>query len=429
MNSRTNPQKALTDCPVEILLDIFSHLDLDSIFNFSLACKSFNGVFNKNKIMILLDALSKEFSPFDELLQVYTATDEDLNSRTCYQPRTVIFKRFPGDAGYTIGPQLGSMHHGANSSPEINRPDIPMIRKAAGIASSSVAVLTDDDLGSILRMCRLVRQWEQLFPQMRWFYYPADCRALNDQELPRFRRALYRWWLYGTYFHGEWTRPQAGHPMPFVLDVRTSQIRRHSTAELMELLDLHETMKDVILHYICPRLDPTYQLSYDPLPLMEQVSREHSLNAMWNDQSKWARIVKTYAKLSPEELMHYFENIYSYSRKRLITEIRLQRPTFSLDQESLQGVIRCVLEERQLVDNLPIIPEDCEGGILDFGEGREAQRLEYGRDGRADGTLPPGVSPVRQFSRYSPRGDDGEFLEDETHSVFEAYGYTAMLRA
>lgn len=252
--------KGLIDCPVEILLDIATHLDLDSIFNFSLACKSLNGVFNKNKVMILLEALSKEFSPFDELLQVYTAAAENISGRTNYQPRTVIFKRFPGDTGYTIGPQPGHIHHGANYSSDVLKPGTSAVRKAAGVASSGIAVLTEDDLSPILRMCRLVRQWEQLFPQMRWFHYPADCRALNDQELPRFRRAFYRWWLYGTYFHGEWARPQIGHPMPFVLDVRTSQMRRHSTAELMELLDLHETMKDVILHYICPRLDPTYQL-------------------------------------------------------------------------------------------------------------------------------------------------------------------------
>lgn len=251
--------KGLAACPVEILLDISSHLDIDSIFNFSLACKILNGVFNKNKIMILLEVLSKEFSPFDELLQVYTAVAEDIKGRTYYQPRMVVFKRFPGDTGYTIGPQPGHIHHGADYS-AASRPGISTVRKAAGVASSGVAVLAEDDLRPILRMCRLVRQWEQLFPQMRWFHHPEDCRALNEQELPRLRRAFYRWWLYGTYFHGEWTRPQAGHPMPFVLDVRTSQMRRHSTAELMELLDLHETMKDVILHYICPRLDPTYQL-------------------------------------------------------------------------------------------------------------------------------------------------------------------------
>lgn len=392
------------------------------MFNFSLACKSLNGVFNRNKVMILLEALSREFSPFDELLQVYTATADDIDGRTYYQPRPVVFKRFPGDTGYTIGSQSGHVPTGKLGT--------STVRTAAGIANSGINVLTEDDLGPILRMCRLVRQWEGLFPQMRWFHYPADCRALSELELPRFRRALYRWWLYGTYFHGEWTRPQTGHPMPFVLDVRTSQMRRHSTAELMELLDLHETMKDVILHYICPRLDPAYQLSYDPSPLMEQISREHSLNAMWNDQSKWARIVKTYAKLNPEELMHYFENIYSYTSKRLIAEIRLQRPTFNFDQESLQGVIRCVLEERQLADNLPIVPEDCEGGILDFGDGRDERRQEYEGDGRADGTLPPGVSAIHQFSRYSPRGDDGEFLEDEMHhNLFEVHGYTAMLRA
>ncbi|XWW93269.1 hypothetical protein V2A60_001201 [Cordyceps javanica] len=379
--------------------------------------------------MILLEVLSKEFSPFDEFLQIYTAKAEDINSCSYYQPRTVIFKRFPGDTGYTIGSHSGHIHYHGHYYTERSKLGISNLRKTTHAASTGVAVLVEDDLKPILRMCRLVRQWEQLFPQMRWFHYPEDCRTLNAQELPRFRRAFYRWWLYGTYFHGEWTRPQVGHPMPFVLDVRTSQMRRHSTAELMEILDLNETMKDMILHYICPRLDPTYQMSRDPQPLMEKVSRQYSLNTMWNDQSKWARIVKTYAKLSPEELMHYFENIYSYTRKRLITEIRLQRPNFSFDQESLQGVIRCVLEERQFVNDLPIVAADCQGGILDFGDERDAQRIEFGWDGRADGTLPPGVPAVRQFSRYSPRGDDGEYLEDEIHNAFEVHGYTAMLQA
>ncbi|ATY63157.1 F-box domain [Cordyceps militaris] len=346
MNSETSQPWGLSDCPVEILLDIASHLDLDSIFKFSLACKCLHGVFNRNKIMIFLEVLSKEFSPFDELLQVYMATVEDVNSCPYYQPRTVVFKRFPGDTGYAIGPQLGHMNHGARCSAETDKQKTSTFRTTTAVASSGVAVLTEDDMKPIL-----------------------------------------------------------------------------------QLLDLHETMKDVILHYICPRLDPTYQLSRDPLPLMERVSREYSLNAMWNDQSKWSRIVKTYAKLSPKELMHYFENIYSYTRKRLITEIRLQRPTFNFDQESLQGVIQCVLEERQFVDSLPIVPEDCEGGILDFGDERDEQRVKYGQDGRADGMLPPGVLPVRQFSRYSPRGDDGEYLEDELRSVFEVHGYSAMLQA
>ncbi|OAA65070.1 hypothetical protein ISF_04480 [Cordyceps fumosorosea ARSEF 2679] len=385
-------------------------------------------MFNRNKTAILLETLSRDFSPFEELLQVYTAAADDIDCCPYYQPRTVLFKRFPDDTGHTIGPQPGCINYGANYSAESNKPSTT-IRKVAGAATRSVAVLTEDDLRPVLRMCRVVRRWEQLFPQMRWFYYPEACRTLRAQELPRFRRAFYRWWLYGTYFHGEWTRPQIGHPIPFVLDVRVSQMRRYSTAELMELLDLHETMKDVILHYICPRLDPTYQLSHNPAPLMEKVGREHSLKTTWNDQSKWARIVKTYAKLGPEELMHYFENIYSYTRKRLIAEIRLERPTFTFDQESLQGVIRCVLEERQLVDNLPIIPGDCEGGILDFDDERDVRRMDFEQDGRVDGTLPPGVPAVQQFSRHSPRGDDGEYLEEELHSVFDVHGYTAVLQA
>lgn len=248
----------LGDLPVEILLDISGHLDLASLFNFSAVNHSLNGVFNRNKVTILLQVLAREFSPFDELLQVYTASGDDLDAaQQLYRPRKIVFKRFPTDNGLLILPQPALLAHGANYSGTVAYPSATG-RQGGGIGSGRTAILTSDDFGPILTLCRLVRKWEQLFPQMRWFHYPAECRALRETELPRFRRAFYRWWLYGIYYHGELPRPNVGHPMPFVSDIRMSQMRCLSTAELLELSDLAETMKDLILHYICPRLDPSY---------------------------------------------------------------------------------------------------------------------------------------------------------------------------
>jgi hypothetical protein len=250
----------LVDLPVEILLDISGHLDLASLFNFSAVNASVNGVFHRNKATILLQVLSHEFSPFDELLQVYTACEDDIDViQQRYRPRNIIFKRFSTDKGLAILPQPAMVARGANAkhySKAVNRNPVGVQVKNSGDARTSV--LTSDDFGPILKMCRLVRKWEQLFPQMRWFHYPAECRALEENELHRFRRAFYRWWLYGIYYHGEFPRPNVGHPAPFVSDMRMSQIRCLSTAEILELSDLAETIKDLILHYICPRLDPSY---------------------------------------------------------------------------------------------------------------------------------------------------------------------------
>ncbi len=254
----TTRSVGLVDLPVEILLDISGHLDLASIFNFSATSNSLNGIFNRNKVTILLQVLAREFSPFDELLQVYTASGDNLDAaQDLYQPRSIVFKRFPTDSGLLILPQPALLAEGANYSGNVMYP-CAAGRHSGGSGNDRTAVLTSDDFGPILTMCRLVRKWEQLFPQMRWFHYPAECRALRETELPRFRRAFYRWWLYGIYYHGELPRPNVGHPMPFVSDIRMSQIRCLSTSELLELSDLAETMKDLILHYICPRLDPSY---------------------------------------------------------------------------------------------------------------------------------------------------------------------------
>lgn len=110
--------------------------------------------------------------------------------------------------------------------------------------------------------------------------------------------------------------------------------------------------------------------------------------------------------------MHYFENIYSYPRERLINEIRMQRPGFTFDQASIQVAIRSVLGERQLEHQLPSLAEGNEGGIIDFDDERDRERVAFGNDGSPDGSLPAGCKGIRSLSRYSPRGDDGSFVED-----------------
>ena len=111
--------------------------------------------------------------------------------------------------------------------------------------------------------------------------------------------------------------------------------------------------------------------------------------------------------------MYFFDNIYSYPRKRLITEVRLQDPTFTFDQESIQIAIRCALDERCWLDNMPSLAEDSVGGIVDFDDERDRERLAFGGDASPDGSLPPGFKYARSFSRYSPRGDDGSCLDEQ----------------
>ncbi|KAG5970083.1 hypothetical protein E4U58_000784 [Claviceps cyperi] len=392
---------------IEILLEVYQHLDLHAISKLSISNTEFYHFFQRHKISILLPVLQRDFSPFDEFLQAFTASAGDVADGGQYKPRTILFKRFAGDAGLVLsgGVQVPAASGDAQVSKTSTMANMSQM-------STPAVFLTERDIPGLLKQCRVVHEWEDLFPHMRWYYQPEDCRLLRPHERIRFRRAFYRWWMYGVHFHGDSPRPRVGHPEPGVNDIRTSQMRYHSTAELLELMDLLETVRDVIVQYICPRLDPTWQHHPAQPVLIETTSRCHSLITSRNDQSRWSRIVKTYAKLSPETLLYYFNNIYSYPRKRLMTEIRLGHPNFVFDQESTQIALRCALDERHWLENRVILADHGGGGILDFDDARDGDRHRLQSDGSPDGLLPNGSKFVASQSRYSPRGDDGSSLDD-----------------
>ncbi|KAH7160605.1 hypothetical protein EDB81DRAFT_320069 [Dactylonectria macrodidyma] len=417
MTPLTSEALVLTGLPVEILLDIYHQLSLDDVFSLAATHRTLLDLFTQAKASILLPVLSRDFSPFDELLQVYTASEGDLESPGgLYTPRRIVYQRHAGDGGSLLAPRSEHLPVDVAESCD-GFTHFSKARKPNATPSQALktVILTECDLGPLLKYCQLVRRWEELFPQMRWFHESENCRLLRPHEGERFRRAFYRWWLYGFYFHGELPRPRVGLPEPYVDDIRTSQMRRHSTNDLLELMDLVETMKDVVLHYLCPRLDPYQHDDAWDLPLIDTIDRPQSMMTGWNDQSRWGRIVKTYAKLGPKELIHLFENIYSYPRERLIVEARLHHANFTLDQESIQIAIRCALDERRWLDNMPSLPEDGVGGVIDFDDERDGERLVFGGDARLDGSLPPGAKFVRSISQYSPRGDDGSHLNESQH--------------
>ncbi|KAF5011475.1 hypothetical protein FDECE_2394 [Fusarium decemcellulare] len=393
----------LTGLPIEILLDIYHQLNVDGVFNLAATHRTFYELFNKRKATILLPILARDFSPFDELLQVYTASADDLdNPGGLYAPRRVVFKRFIGDTGTVLAPRsehrpvvsMGSSI-GFTTVIKASKPTAPRTHPLMTV------VLTEQDLKPLVSYCHLVSKWQARFPQMRWFHEPENCRYLRQNEAERFRRALYRWWLYGFYFHGDIPRPRVGLPEPGVDDLRLSQLRQYSMSELVELMDLVETMKDVVLHYLCPRLDPSQELETCDSYLHDIADRPESLSRGWRDQSRWGRIVKTYCKLGPKELMHLFENIYSFPRKRLIMEAHLLQPNLTFDQESISVSIQCVLDERQWSLNMPSLPQDGLGGVLDWDDERDAERVRFGGDASPDGSLPGGVRSLTNHCLFT----------------------------
>lgn len=250
----------LESLPVEILLDIYRELDVESVYRLALTNTLFHGLLRRNKFQILLPILQKEFAPFDELLQVYTASDEDAQQLGgTFQPRRVIYRRYPGDA---VGVVLcrGGLSPLAEGSPGSNgfaqiSGDNHRPAATASLPPPRSVALNERDLQLLLKYCRVTRKWEDIYPRLHWMVEPENCRQLHSVEKVKLRRALYRWWLHALYFHGDHPRPRRGEPEPFTHDPRISRTRVYSTSELMELRALSASAKNLIRHYIFPNLE------------------------------------------------------------------------------------------------------------------------------------------------------------------------------
>ena len=83
--------------------------------------------------------------------------------------------------------------------------------------------------------------------------------------------------------------------------------------------------------------------------------------------------------------------------------------------------VRCALDERSWLDKKVNLAEHDAGGIIDFDDDRDEDQLRLQNDASPDGRLPRGSRFVQSYSLYSPRGDDGAFLDDYLRlSAFES---------
>ncbi|ROT40240.1 hypothetical protein SODALDRAFT_272554 [Sodiomyces alkalinus F11] len=399
----TGTLEGLEGLPAEMLLDIYRQLDIESVFLLAQTNSLFHGLLRRNKPQIILPILQREFSPFEELLQVYTASEEDLNYLgDTFQPRRIIYRRFPGDVTGIVLCRGGMATHGTPVTPGFSEVhDRGKPTSTASLPRPRTIALMERDLSPLLRYCKTVRKWEELYPRLHWIAEPENCRVLGSFEKEKLRRALCRWWLHARYFHGDHPRPRRGEPEPFVHDIRTSQMRVYPTSQLAELRALVMSVKNLIRHYIYPNLEQNMDEMDDSTALERMIER-----------SIRDRIVDTYAKLDPGELMFYFENLYNYPRKRLVVDVNLRHPTFVHDQESLLSAIQAAVEERHWLDGIGQL-EDLGAIVGNASAGDE--RLN--EDGNPDASIPvPGVFRRPQYD-WSPPGDDGRALTERVHTM------------
>ncbi len=185
----------LQDLPVEILIEIFSGLDFDTLDNMRLVNRRLLSVTQSHWTSILPGIIEADFSPFQDLFDAFWNVD---------------------------------------------LPDYMTCAQLLSICS------TTDNYQPLLSFCRVVKRWETEFPRLRFAGVPQHSRSLHPHELRRLREGLYFWSRFARAFHG---------PAPYVdssAEARAAFVRRLSTTQLHEVWDMWETIGKAVGRRVCP---------------------------------------------------------------------------------------------------------------------------------------------------------------------------------
>lgn len=211
-SSRLNVRN-VSDLPNEILGKIFSEChNVHSILHFAAASKHLRRVWaNCRRVEVLQRAAAVQYAPFDDAVQLVTFN----TSEPAHMYR----------------------------SPAVSMALVKQVVKVGNTANA----------------------WLEIYPQLRWADDNAsDRRLLNNNEASRFRKALYRFWLYGTAFHD----PAHSHYFmsirPLALDVRLMFVRCLSTKDIIECGEVHQLIHQFVCTEICPS-NSRIQTHYDML--------------------------------------------------------------------------------------------------------------------------------------------------------------------
>ncbi len=204
-------------------------------------------------------------------------------------------------------------------------------------------------LAQILKVGRVARKWEMLYPLKKWKFNFEDRRLLSSDECYRLRRAIYRLWLYDRAFHNPRNSRYTRLMRPLMLD-RAALLHNWTTAELLEIEDVRGVIRDVLEHNICPsngtiqrkfrkrfpESEPQQQLmfnihlNYPPPALLQQQQYFHTTHHMtandrymtkllptayhepgaegWGDEIPHYYVVQDMLKLDPGQIMWLKEN-------------------------------------------------------------------------------------------------------------------------
>ncbi|KAJ9133554.1 hypothetical protein NKR23_g10671 [Pleurostoma richardsiae] len=379
----------LSDVPVEISLLIFRALDMPSAFNLASTNKHFKAILDNHLDSILLPILTRDLSPLDGLLQAIVAKPEDLD-----RPQSICLSR-------RIKHKTKLLCEGDSEYDE----------KTKKFTAPILVELDSNHIKRLQHMYKVVKGWERLFSHYR-FVNGEDRRALLPHESERLRGALYYWMRYAYYFHGNLPRLSPWIPRKDSTDVRCNWLRLLSDPQLHEFEDLWATVRVIVEQAICPSVEFVRKTIGEPLTTadLDKISFGSAQGILmpgltpWSENARWInvnkRIVDTFLKLSPEEILHLVDCRSQYSKGKLVRMMRTGYPNILQDTQSLTSALDAVLQERResreraLSGSFLDLPTDLfstarskrwarSGGILDWiGVDDEAIREYWARNSK-----------------------------------------------
>lgn len=185
--------------PTEIVTQIFLSLpSIDSALALSSTCHHFRHVYHSSKrLLILTQAAEAEFGPLDDIVQIAT--------------------------------------HNASQPAHIHR-DVPV---------------SDALIKQMLKIGKIAQKYEEIYPFKKWKADFASRRLLTPIERYNFRRALYRLWLFDRAFHNS-SHVRFARSLPETMRERAALLHNFSTAELAEMLDVHQILREIVANNVCP---------------------------------------------------------------------------------------------------------------------------------------------------------------------------------
>ena len=189
----------LDDLPTELLLHVYrSTSSIPDVLALSSTCRRLHRIFGgSQKLTLLFGAAEQQLGPLRDAVQLVTHNA----SQPAHVPRAVPHS-------------------------------LALLRQLVAVGA-------------------VARRWEALYPLHRWRRDFEKRRALRPDEARRLRRAVYRLWLYGRAFHNG--RYQRGSRLfPGTVRERAALLQGWPSAELAELEDVRDMLRNVLRWHICP---------------------------------------------------------------------------------------------------------------------------------------------------------------------------------